>query len=1218
LVVVLGTVVFVVTVVVYRHGVPMLPTRQGSDGRLTLALGASAAMLAVIGIVGLGAWLAREHQREPGPRLLVRSEPGARQASFTGYGRSPFGAAAQPPGAFGRVRIGEFTGRNWLRDRLDAEWEARQSGYALLEADAGLGKTAFAAWLVRERGYVAHFVQRGDSRATLASVQRSLGTQVVSRFQLEPWSTQAGPPAPEEVSGVIEAAARQLDGDRLVIVVDGWDEADPEHGQPIAGLPPTLPDGVFVLATYRTGTPVHRPAGSVHLTISARDEDNSRDVRRFLSGVTSEEWLAAKLNKRGVPAHTFIDMLAERTGGVWIYQSWVLEEIRHGNRQVDHIDGLPADLAYYYLESLYSDGSADWSTVRLPLLSTLAAAGEPMPVEALTRLSGIADARAVGNLCDTRYRPFLEATGQPRHYSINHASVREFLQGRGLISGEQAPDRLAATSAVLAAATHDAHDRIATWYLDHFGGPKLSRLAKNPALVDIDGGYGLRHLVTHLIEAGRTANVHRLLASDSPGRGGRKSVNLWFDAHDRVGSLDAYLDDVRRAQAVVRRANDADLAHRRVASKLGLEVRYTLITASTLTRSSTVPVPLLQRLVSTGRWDTTRAVSHARQIPQPYPRSRALIGLLPHMMPERRAPVLGEAFHAAEEAGSGRALDAVLENVPHDMISDALAAIAATPERWRAHALAALSQQIPAEQLQEALGVAKTIEEAAHRSTALAALVPRLPARQQEAAINQALRAATNAKNEGALASLVPYLAKKQPRRAVAIARAIDNRYVRATALAALASHLPPREVRDALEAATAMMTGMPAAAAEAVRAIAALASKVPLHQRHAIIEQALQAATASRLFVRGSFRALAPHLTDDQLHRALTFATTADNEYTRADTLAELAEYLPPTLLGQALEAATTLESEKRVRVLVALIPRLPVDLIDRVFQGALEAPERVRGHLLSVLAPHLPSRLHGQAVSAAATIAAERVRGGALSALIPQVSESLVEQALEAAVDIADADTIARLALALPNDERRVLVERALGCATAGNQYSGALALEGLAPLLPADLLKQAVESVAVRMRGYYRRRAIEALAPHLPDDLLPHALAAGSAIDDNMHRVQALASLALHVRLDERRAVLEQVLEAADAADGGQRNRQAFEAIAPVLPADLVERAVGVAVSTLPGRDLVPVLATFARHFAPDQLGPVLAAGLRITDDNTLAGALWASPRNVETSP
>jgi hypothetical protein len=81
------------------------------------------------------------------------------------------------------VELDRFTGRGWLVRQLDdALARLPDGGYIWLEAEAGVGKTAFSAWLVRERGYPYHFAVLG----TAVSVGLlNLAGQLVRRYGLE-------------------------------------------------------------------------------------------------------------------------------------------------------------------------------------------------------------------------------------------------------------------------------------------------------------------------------------------------------------------------------------------------------------------------------------------------------------------------------------------------------------------------------------------------------------------------------------------------------------------------------------------------------------------------------------------------------------------------------------------------------------------------------------------------------------------------------------------------------------------------------------------------------------------------------------------------------------------------------------------------------------------------------------------------------------------------
>jgi hypothetical protein len=54
-----------------------------------------------------------------------------------------------------------------LTEQFDSFLAESSSGYFVLEAKAGLGKTALLAYLVKERGYIHHFVELGPAQTGL-------------------------------------------------------------------------------------------------------------------------------------------------------------------------------------------------------------------------------------------------------------------------------------------------------------------------------------------------------------------------------------------------------------------------------------------------------------------------------------------------------------------------------------------------------------------------------------------------------------------------------------------------------------------------------------------------------------------------------------------------------------------------------------------------------------------------------------------------------------------------------------------------------------------------------------------------------------------------------------------------------------------------------------------------------------------------------------------
>ena len=70
----------------------------------------------------------------------------------------------------------------------------------------------------------------------------------------------------------------------------------------------------------------------------------------------------------GTDQAEFIDLLAERCGGVWVYLRYVLDELRLGTRRPDQISDLPSKLPGYYADQIRRwQQDPGWHTGLLPL-----------------------------------------------------------------------------------------------------------------------------------------------------------------------------------------------------------------------------------------------------------------------------------------------------------------------------------------------------------------------------------------------------------------------------------------------------------------------------------------------------------------------------------------------------------------------------------------------------------------------------------------------------------------------------------------------------------------------------------------------------------------------------------------------------------------------------------------------------------------------------------
>jgi hypothetical protein len=1050
----------------------------------------------------------------------------------------------EPWQIYAGVGVERFIGREWLVQKFDAFLDANDRGYFLLEADAGLGKTTFLAWLARRRGYVHHFVELAPAGQEGVWVGlRNLAAQLVMAWQLDPDLVEGSPPTaaarPQFLWSVLREAARARDalrpGEPIVLVIDGLDGSDRPPGLNSLGLPRQLPRGVFVLASQRpvdVMLQVDTPRRVFHL--AAEDSRNLADMQAYLVRTS-------RVLGRQAPTD-FVDILLDRCRGVWVYLAYVLAEIERGQTPSVALDELPFGLWQYYTRywrQWRDDHPADWDRVHLPLLATLGVAETDLELPVLGRLVGV-DPAEWRQLLDVEWRPFLTiSAGDDPTYGLYHASLRDFLHGRS--DREQLTTAEQAFVGELERATRAAHSRIADRYLHAWGGldDGIPRL-RHPAAVGLDGGYGIRHVATHLAHAGRDEDLFGLLQAEWPSEVGSRgrAHNAWHATAERIGDSGRYVWDVTLAWRLAEESSRREVEQERPAGGIGRELRCALMMVSINSIAANVPAALVRVLVEKGVWAAAQGLAYARRVPAARRRADTLVAVASSLPEPTRTRILREALEAARGVND---------------------------DTWRAVMLTAVAPHLPEDLVDEALEIARSIPDWPLRAEALTGIARHLPEPDRSAALGGLLASARRLDDEWsraeALATLAPHLPEPLLGQAVRDGLEIQHELWRLRSLAALAPRLAEPARTAALDELQASASGLDGGSRE--EALATLAPYLPEGRLAEILTAAWTSDSEAR--TAQILAALAPHLSPTLLDKALAAASMIQDERLRAQALATLGPHLPELLLAEALAATRTIESRRwQTEALTALAGRLPASLgvtvLDEALAGTLAIQdERERAEALVVLARVLPGPLLAPALEVVRAIRSEAWRTAALAALSPLLPSILLEDALAIACTIGDATWRARALRDLEPQPCVSLARQALAATLSiADEASRAEELVALVELLPEELLADALAAARATADALARAEVLAGLAPRLPQSMPLEALAAVRLTGTGLERARLLAALARYLPEALRAGALAEALSAIKVATDVSARAEALAVLAPHLPAPLLAEA------------------------------------------------------------
>jgi Domain of unknown function (DUF4062) len=496
------------------------------------------------------------------------------------------------------LKVGsELVGRAEIFTRLAEFADAHSLGYFRLTADAGLGKTTFAAAVALRRNAAAFFANASRGLTRADQCLNHLAATLIARFEL---AYDDLPPHSGESSALFDTilaeAVAKSDGP-VWLVVDGLDEADVLVGRNALLLPPNLPDGVYCLITHAPGdyqllTLPDTPVGGFEISNSPLQRaDIDEYLRSQLARTGTRKHLDARTAEIG--QDVIRERLREASQGNFRYLSYVLKDLTSGELALGN-HTLPEGLLQYYSytwarmeANAEARGGKDSRRVYRRVVGLLAVAREPVTLGWLVELSGHEPSEIRDEVLTTWRRYLsLERRGNNEFWRFPDRNFGEFLADKLMLS--------------------EHHSNVAAHYL-----PQSAWRKHN--------GYASRNLTAHLRLASNMDGVASLVDNDT-----------WCESQllvDRTGT--AYQNDLMQASLAAFATDKADLEAGSSAKWLSREICWAFADASLRSYQLNVWPEMLAEFVSAGILTEGQVVAWASGIPKEFDRGRTLGALAP-------------------------------------------------------------------------------------------------------------------------------------------------------------------------------------------------------------------------------------------------------------------------------------------------------------------------------------------------------------------------------------------------------------------------------------------------------------------------------------------------------------------------------------------------------------------------------------------------------------
>ncbi|MEH2316657.1 ATP-binding protein [Nostoc sp.] len=340
-----------------------------------------------------------------------------------------------------------FVGREFVFAAINNFIHQYDRGYFTIIGEPGIGKSAILAHYVSQNPGVAYYNVEIAGKNRVEEFLTAICTQLIEIAQNQGSKTCVErsrnnlttnfPDSTTEDSGFLSLLLQQISNrlhseQRLIITIDGCDRIDINNqprGSNIFYLPRYLPEKVYFILTRRpfltdkSGLLIENPVQS--LDLSAYSEQNRADIQEYIKYYLNEschsERSVSKEKNRGDVSLNMTEQSFDDDETNFLYVREILAAINE--------DIYPPNLQLYYQNHLEKMNLATSKQQKMALqVLNILVQEQSISIEIIAERLDVDEYEIKVILDKWREFLYLESIGAEIHYSIYHASFRDWLR----------------------------------------------------------------------------------------------------------------------------------------------------------------------------------------------------------------------------------------------------------------------------------------------------------------------------------------------------------------------------------------------------------------------------------------------------------------------------------------------------------------------------------------------------------------------------------------------------------------------------------------------------------------------------------------------------------------------------------------------------------------------------------------------------------------------